>query len=52
MGLEIPLYEIESLARCLLPEILAFYETKEGQEEFEKWKAVKYKDKSMRKDSK
>jgi len=27
---EIPEYEIETLARCLLPEIQKFFETEEG----------------------
>lgn len=31
---------IEKVARCLLPDILAFFESKEGQKEFEEWKAV------------
>lgn len=26
-----------SLARCILPDILAFYESEEGQREFTKW---------------
>lgn len=35
---EIPEQEIESLARCLLPEIKKFFETEDGQREFENWK--------------
>jgi hypothetical protein len=31
-------YEIEALARCLLPEIQKFFESKEGQREFAEWK--------------
>ena len=34
----IPEYEIEKIARCLLPDILAFYNSEEGQKEFEVWK--------------
>ena len=34
----IPQHEIEALARCLLPDILAFYESEEGQREFAEWK--------------
>ena len=34
----IPEHEIEKIARCLLPDILAFYNSEEGQKEFEKWK--------------
>jgi len=37
---EIPAYEIETLARCLLPEIQKFFETEEGQQEFENWKML------------
>ncbi len=35
--IHIPQHEIEALARCLLPDILKFYESEEGQQEFEKW---------------
>ena len=35
----IPQHEIEALARCLLPEIQKFFESPEGQKEFEEWKA-------------
>lgn len=31
--IKIPQYEIEALARCFLPDILAFYEPEEGQKE-------------------
>lgn len=34
-----PQYVIESIARCLLPDIIAFYETEEGQRQFAQWKA-------------
>ena len=34
----IPEYEIEKIARCLLPDILLFYNSEEGQKEFEAWK--------------
>ncbi|MBR2885853.1 MAG: hypothetical protein IKB93_13855 [Clostridia bacterium] len=37
-GLQIPQHEIDSLARCLLPDLIAFFESKEGQREFEQWK--------------
>jgi len=33
----IPRHELEALARCLLPDILAFYESEEGQREFAAW---------------
>lgn len=35
---DIPQHQIEAIARCLLPDILAFYESKEGQREFAEWK--------------
>lgn len=35
---EIPQHAIETIARCILPDILAFYESEEGQREFEEWK--------------
>lgn len=34
----IPDFEIESLARCLLPKIQAYFESPEGQAAFETWK--------------
>lgn len=34
----IPDFEIESLARCLLPKIQAYFEIPEGQAAFEAWK--------------
>ena len=34
----IPQHEIEKIARCILPDILAFYESEEGQREFAEWK--------------
>lgn len=35
----IPEHQIETIARCLLPDILKFYESEEGQQEFTEWKA-------------
>ena len=35
---DIPRHVLESIARCLLPDIQAFYESEEGQREFEEWK--------------
>ena len=35
---DIPRHVLESFARCLLPDIQAFYESEEGQREFEEWK--------------
>ena len=34
---DIPQYQIEAIARCILPDILAFYESEEGQREFSEW---------------
>ena len=33
----IPRHELEALARCLLPDIQAFFESEEGQREFAEW---------------
>ena len=35
----IPQREIEIIARCIFPDILAFYESEDGQREFTEWKA-------------
>lgn len=35
----IPQYEIDSLARAFIPEIMNFFNSKEGMREFEEWKA-------------
>ena len=35
----IPQHEIEHIARCILPDILAYYESAEGQREFREWQA-------------
>jgi len=37
-GTGIPRHEIEALARCLLPEIQKFFESKDGKKEFAEWK--------------
>ena len=34
----IPQHEIETIARCILPDILALYESEEGRREFAAWK--------------
>ena len=36
---DIPQHQIEAIARCIMPDILAFYESEEGQREFAEWKA-------------
>ncbi len=35
---DIPAYQFEALARCLLPEIQKFFESEEGKKEFAQWK--------------
>ena len=35
----IPQHEIEHIARCIPPDILAHYESEEGQREFREWLA-------------
>ena len=35
---QIPQHEIEALARCLLPDIIEYFSSPEGQKEFEEWK--------------
>ena len=35
----IPQRDIESLARCLLPQIQKFFESEAGQKEFAEWQA-------------
>lgn len=38
---DIPQYAIEAVARCLLPDIIAYFESEEGQREFAEWKRQK-----------
>ena len=35
---KIPIRILDELARCFLPDIIAFYDSPEGREEYEKWK--------------
>ena len=35
---ELPEHEIEALAKCFLPDILDYFNSEEGQKEFEEWK--------------
>lgn len=42
-GTGIPRHEMEALARLLLPDIRAFYESEESKREFAEWKASKEK---------
>ena len=40
---EIPDDLIKEIARCLVPDIIAFFETEEAKREFEEWKAEQEK---------
>lgn len=42
----IPQHEIEHIARCILPDILAYYESEEGQREFQDWLAQREAEKA------
>ena len=35
----IPQHEIEHIARCILPDILTYYESEKGQRQFREWQA-------------
>ena len=48
----IPDFEIDSLARALLPAIQKFFETEEGKREFEEWKAERQRLKLNKKQNK
>ena len=45
----IPQHEIEYIAQCILPDIIAFYESEEGQREFQEWKAQREAEAAERK---
>ena len=38
---DIPQYAIETVARCILPDIIAYFESEEGHREFAEWKRQK-----------
>ena len=40
-GINIPDYQFEALARCLLPKIQVYYESEEGKKAFAEWQAKK-----------
>lgn len=46
----IPKHELETLARCFLPDIQAFFESEEGRKEYESWKEEQAKIKTQRAD--
>lgn len=41
---DIPQHAIETIARCVWPDILAYYESEEGQREFAAWQAAQAAD--------
>ena len=43
----IPKHELETLARCFLSDIQAFFETEEGRKEYETWKEEQAKIKTQ-----
>ena len=47
-GTGIPYHEVEALARVLLPEIQAFFESEDGQREYAEWKAKQQPNKKIR----
>lgn len=47
-----PDHAIERVARCILPDILAYFESEEGQQEFEEWKALQETMKEEKPDTK
>lgn len=45
----VPKYEIEAIVRTFYPAVVAFFETEEGNREFEEWKAKKEIEKASKK---
>ena len=43
----IPQYKVEAIARCIMPDILAFFESEEGQREFVEWKTQREAEKAV-----
>ena len=48
---DIPQQRIEAIARCIMPDILAFYESEEGQREFAEWKKQREEEKQEPKEN-
>ena len=48
----IPQHEIEYIAKCILPDIIAFYQSEEGQREFQEWKTQREAEAAERKGNK
>ena len=49
---DIPQHAIDTIARTILPSILEYYNSEEGQEEFKKWKEEREKSKIITIDDK
>lgn len=47
----IPRHVLESFARCLLPDIQAFYASEEGRREFEEWKKKQQQEQQEQKEN-
>lgn len=45
----IPKHELEALARCLLPDIQAYFESEDGKREFAEWQEQREKEKQWKK---
>lgn len=41
---DIPKHKLEKLANCFLPDIIAFFETEEGNKAYEVWKRQREKE--------
>lgn len=46
----IPKHELETLARCFLSDIQAFFESEEGKKEYDAWKEQQVKIKAQKTD--
>ena len=42
----IPDHIIESIARCILPDIIEYHKTEEGQQQFEEWRVIQEMEKT------
>lgn len=51
-GTGVPVYVVQSLARCMLPDIVAFYESADGKQAFASWQAEQERIKAKGKPSK
>jgi len=51
-GMDIPDYQLEALARCLLPKIQQYYESEEGRKALAEYRAEKAKQANAEKQNK